>query len=82
MQNHLPDSLRWSGVPMPTQMNSMRWEARSWGQVCGLEHAGPSENRLSNLYPSLFYGSPNVNPLTTHVKSQMVSPFASSNDLF
>ena len=88
MQNHLPDSLRWSGVPMPTQMNSIRWEARSWGGggggggVCGFEHPGPSENRLSNLYLSLFYGRPNLNPLTTQIKSQMVSPIATSNDVF
>ena len=52
------------------------------GGVCGFEHPRPSENRLSNLYPSLFYGRPNLNPLTTQIKSQMVSPIATSNDVF
>ena len=52
------------------------------GGVCGFEHPGPSENRLSNLYLSLFYGRPNLNPLTTQIKSQMVSPIATSNDVF
>ena len=52
------------------------------GVVCGFEHPGPSENMLSNLYPSLFYGRPILNPLTTQIKSQMVSPIATSNDPF
>lgn len=52
------------------------------GAVCSLEQPGPSENRLSNHYPNMFYGSPNLNPLTTHIKSQKVSPVATSNDLF
>lgn len=30
----------------------------------------------------MLYGSPNLNPLTTHIKSQMVRPIATSNNFF
>ena len=64
------------------KMGSKELGVGGGGGVCGFEHPGPSENRLSNLYPSLFYGRPNLNPLTTQIKSQMVSPIATSNDVF